>query len=460
MTWGWNHEPPWNYETLDSANPPLVPFWRANGLAMSLVLLWDPLACLWPQGMAEVRYRVVQLVNNEEIGALDSSTWAGGINRFGDVTGFYTMDMGTNAVAYPYPYESRPFIYRDETGFLSLVETNTPFFGFASGINDHGQVAFWGSFDNVRYYAYRHTVGVGNECLGSFGDGAGDVAVEINNRGDVVGRSDVYDGVHGWEFPFLYTDATGIMQLEGPTENFEGGVVDINDLGHIVVSGYDSITYLYLPEDGFPPLRFRMVPIAYGSALAYALNNQDVVVGDDWDEEGWVRAFILYPNGTRRFVTPAGMTARAFDINDHNVVVGGKSQIGVVNQGFIWTERDGLMWLNDHIEPGWSVTWPIGINESGQIAIDGFRPGSRSIAVRLDPIPPKLTIQRSPPHLLVSWSPAWPGLVLEATDSLSTPSWQAVETRGTNVVRVALDSPQRYFRLNLDGARGMCCAPQ
>jgi hypothetical protein len=92
--------------------------------------------CLWlvwlvfgpREGRAEVRYWVVQLVSNEEIGALESFAGAGGINRFGDMTGSYTMDMGTNAVAYPYPYESRPFIYRDETGFLSLVETNTPFF--------------------------------------------------------------------------------------------------------------------------------------------------------------------------------------------------------------------------------------------------------------------------------------------------------------------------------------------
>jgi uncharacterized membrane protein len=391
------------------------------------------------------------LVTNQEIGAISSGTWAGGINRFGDVCGYYTVDRGTNSVNYPYPYESKPFVYRDATGMLPLVGTNARFSGFSSGINDRGQVAFWGTPDNVHSYAYRYAPMTGIQWLGTFGDGAGDVAGGINNRGDVVGRSDVLDGVHGWEFPFLYTDATGIVKLEGPVENFEGNAIAINDLGHIALAAYGCI-YLYAPETG-------MVPI--GEGLPYGLNHRDVVVGTAPDAEGWWRA-TMYLNGMTRLLTPAGMNATALGINDHNVVVGEESTVGRSPRIFVWTDREGLMWLNEFLEPGYGVGSPSGINEHGQIAAGGYYvpPHGGTFAVRLDPIPPKLTVQRASTSLVVTWNPAWLGVVLESTESLTAPNWQPLDTGGTNVVALTPDAPQRFFRLNLEALRGLCCPPQ
>ena len=62
----------------------LGPIFRP-GLWCSFWVLWLCLSSV--ECMAEVRYRIVQLVTNEAIGAFDSSTWAGGINRHGDVAG-------------------------------------------------------------------------------------------------------------------------------------------------------------------------------------------------------------------------------------------------------------------------------------------------------------------------------------------------------------------------------------
>jgi uncharacterized membrane protein len=422
--------------------------WRIGWWRISVLFLAFG---LWSHA-GEVRYRVVPLVNNEQIGA--HSSWGRGINQFGDVTGSYTIDMGTNAVAYPYTYESRPFVYKNETGFATLIATNTPFFGFSSGINDRGQVAFWGTPDNRVSYVYRYTPGVGIEWLGTFGDGAGDVASGINNRGDVVGRSEVLDGVHGWEFPFLYTDATGIMQMEGPVENFEGGARAINDLGHIALSSYGI--YLYKP--GFQTNLFTM--LYYGNGIPYSINNRDVIVGDGIDEWGGQRA-TLYDGLTNHFLTPSGLKARALGINDNNVVVGEEWAVGSSPRAFLWTERDGLMWVNDFIEVGWAVSETSGINDRGQIAaVGGYVSGSSAVAVRLDPIPPMLSIQHSPADLLLSWSPNWPGVVLETTESLSPPDWQPVATGGTNVVDMPLSETQRFFRLNIENLRGLCCPPE
>jgi uncharacterized membrane protein len=424
---------------------------RAGSCLIPLHLCALALFLTCREGSAEVRYRIVQLVTNEQVGAISSSPWAGGINRFGDVAGYFEIDRGTDSVNYPYPYEQRPFFYNNSKGMFPLVETNTPFSGFSSGINDNGQVAFWGTPDNLHSWAYRYTPGVGVEWLGSFGDGAGDVANAINNRGDIVGRSDVWDGIHGWQFAFLYTEATGIMQLEGPFKNFEGNAVDINDLGHIAVNAYGSV-FLYTPETGMSLV---------GEGVPYAINNEDVVVGLAGDEDGWYHAAI-YRDGVTRLLTPKGMDAMALGVNDQNVVVGQRSTQGEPLRMFIWTERDGLIWLDEFMEPSMGVIWPSGINEKGQIAGEGYEVpySGGSFAARLDPVPPKLGINHSPTNLVVSWSPAWPGLSLEATESLSRPNWQTVDTGGTNVVAMPATTSMRFFRLNLEGIRGLCCAPE
>lgn len=410
-------------------------------LALSLVF-WA-----W-EGPAEVRYRVVQLVTNQEIGALDSATWAGGINRFGDVCGYYTVDRGTNSVNYPYPYESKPFVYKDANGMLPLVGTSIRFSGFSSGINNRGQVAFWGTPDNMHSLAYRYTPGVGVEALGSISDGSGDVATAINNLGQVVGRSDAYRGNTPWEYGFLYTDEIGVTNIGSLNENAYSAAYDINDLGQVTgISG--GYVFLYTPQTGM---------VSIGQGVGYGINSQGIVAG----RVGWGPPYnaALYVNGTTRLLTSPDVDSEAYDINDHNVIVGqifsGEWEI------FVWTERDGMMGLNSLIEPGWHVLWPSGINEFGQIAAEGnfVPPDVATFAVRLDPIPPKLIAQRASTNLVVTWNPAWPGVVLESSGDLSASSWRPMATGGTNVVTLPIASGARFFRLNLEALRGLCCPPQ
>ena len=119
------------------------------------------------------------------------------------------------------------------------------------------------------------------------------------------------------------------------------------------------------------------------------------------------------------------------------------------------------MWLSDHVQSNWRMGSAIGINDRGQIAVDGVeQSASASVPVRLDPIPPKLSIRHAPPNLLLSWAPAWPGIVLESAESLVDSEWESVDTGGTNVVSLPLESPHRFFRLNLDALKGLCCAPE
>jgi probable HAF family extracellular repeat protein len=194
-------------------------------------------------GMAEVRYRVIQLVTNDQKDAISSST--GGINRFGDVVGYYTVERGTNA----YPYEWVPYIYKDATGMVPLVGPETLQSAAATGINDHGQIALWGSSGDGLLLAYRYTPGIGLEALGSIGDGTYDQTAGINNLGQIVGRSDVQMGKKFLELGFLYSDGTGVTNIGSLNESAYSAAYDINDRGQ-VTGNSDGYVFLYTLESG------------------------------------------------------------------------------------------------------------------------------------------------------------------------------------------------------------------
>jgi probable HAF family extracellular repeat protein len=200
-----------------------------------------------------------------------------------------------------------------------------------------------------------------------------------------------------------------------------------------------------------------------GPGRAYGLNNKGGVVGVSWTSLT-DRGFI-YRNGETTIVGPESndylVGTILSDLNNHDVAVGSGVAEDHRSRALIWTEAEGLIRLNSLIEPdsGWWLTGAGAINDHGQIVGSGSFEG-QALAYRLDPIPPRLSIQRDTTNLTVSWSPNWPGVVLEATEHLSTLNWQPVDTGGTNMVALTPDAPQRFFRLNLEALRGLCCPPQ
>ena len=71
----------------------------------------------------------------------------------------------------------------------------------------------------------------------------------------------------------------------------------------------------------------------------------------------------------------------------------------------------------------------------------------------------RLGIERFDDELIVSWTPAWPGIVLEATENLIDPDWLPIPTGGTNQVALSMHDWHRFFRLNLTAIQGLCCPP-
>ena len=96
---------------------------------------------------------------------------------------------------------------------------------------------------------------------------------------------------------------------------------------------------------------------------------------------------------------------------------------------------------------GYSVSGTIGQPDAGMMSSGRFvLEGGFWSGVAAEPLP-QLFIQRSGSNILLSWSPAVSGFVLQASDRLGSAGWANVPTGGTNPVSVPLNGARRFYRL-------------
>ena len=395
---------------------------------------------------AEVRYRVAPILAPEGLNFW--ATASQGINDHGvivGVVGYYTGENEDLAI-------NRGFTFNEGSHAVE-IDWKPGHVSYATGINNAGQIIVNAASVPRRepqppgkLEIHRFTPGIGFEALGDFG-GRENEAEAINSAGQVTGYSnDPHDRSHA----FRFTDGIGMEPIGA---NFAGGSrgFAINDQGWVAGAG-DGHAFLFRDDLG---------TILIEPGRAYGINNRGTVVGISWISP-LDRAFI-YRDGEVTVVGPEDVTTFFADVNNYDVVVGIHwAQLSTKSLGAIlWNETEGIVSLTSQIaqDSGWRLGGAAAINDYGQITGEGVFEG-QNIAYRLDPIPPKLSIRMSQGNAVVSWAPTWPGLVLESTPSLSLPQWQPVPTGGSNQVELPLPSESRYFRLNLEGIRGLCCAPE
>ncbi len=235
---------------------------------------------------------------------------AGEINSHGTVAGNVenTTPDSTCPSGVPQIFEEKPVVW--EHGEVRKLDTfpNDPD-GWAFGINDQGQVV--GASGECAplnpqtgvYILSRHpllwdkhrTIYV--PTLGGTGAfAAGNVANQINNRGQVAGVSDLPGDktYHG----FLWAENTRILDLKTLPGDFASAALGINDSGEVVGASFDA---------DFNPRAFlwrsgRMIDLnelapdsPLNLLIAHGINSRGEIIGFGIDSMGDVHAFSAIP---------------------------------------------------------------------------------------------------------------------------------------------------------------------
>ena len=385
---------------------------------------------LWPLvAVGQARYRVIDLEAGSGLASAES--YAFGLNDQAEVVGF-VITTGIH-----------PFRFTMESGMEDLGLP--PGSGVAEGlaINTAGEIAGWSIVLGV-HRAFRYSVSGGFADLGGLG-GSWAEAYGINNHGEVTGTAETLFGEpppNGDEHVFRYRGG-GMEELLGLRGSDSRGFA-INDFGDIAGQA-DGDAFVYLASSG--------AFFYLGPGRGRAINNHGVAVGSDGGQ-----AFLLKDGAVKLLGSLGGPDAEALGINESNSVVGTSMTTDGYYSAFIWTQVEGMADLNSQVrtEPSWFLENAFGVNNRGQIVGEGWDASfSHRKAVLLDPILPVARVEAVGPNVIVSWSPDWPGVVLESNDMALGGNWQTYPTQGTNVVAVSLKDRTRFFRLNLEALRGL-----
>ncbi|MFQ5640416.1 MAG: N-acetylmuramoyl-L-alanine amidase [bacterium] len=282
----------------------------------------------------------------------------------------------------------RAFLYTDSDGMIDLGLLPGDESSVALGMNTFGEVVgaslVCADCDAHAFVAVCEKEGLFS--LGAFPGAAQSGAHDINACGQVVGFS------HHPDPPtvraFRYTEGVGLEDLGslGAVSTAEA----INDLGWVVGSSTGQ-AFLYTDEDGMKGLGW----LGSGAvSKATGINNSGQICGYSNTVSsqlgGWRRAFLTTreaPAMQDLGVLSPFTRSEATAINAYGHVVGSSYDPGGDVHAFRYTASEGILDLNDLIDPslGWELKWAHDINDAGQIVGWGLHLGQQR-AFRLTPM--------------------------------------------------------------------------
>ena len=266
----------------------------------------------------------------------------------------------------------------------------------AYALNEQGQVVGYSTTATGARHAFLWTPGAGMRDLGVLAEGLGSIARGINDRGAVVGQSTLpYPATarNPETHAFLWTPAGGMQDLGALGGELTSSVAyDINNAGQVVGRSYSadriippdpgsdaeyfSRAFLWAPGQGMKDLG----ALASGYAVAYAINDAGLIVGKSWvstvlsEEYGYSGRPVLWEPGQAirdlGGLRDGAHNSAAYGINEAGLVVGssdlGRIPDGAPVQAFLWSAADGM----ESLFPTTGLTTAQDINNHQQVVGD------------------------------------------------------------------------------------------
>ncbi len=317
-----------------------------------------------------------------DLGVIGSgpSSYATAINNLGQVVGY----------ADTYTRYSHAFLYTGSGPLVNLGSFGGDYsVSVATAINNSGMVVGYSDTGSggTPQHAFLYTQTGGMQDLGTLG-GAASEALAINNSGQIVGWAGTSNGNTDG---FIYS-GNGPMTDLGPTYM----PMCINDAGLVVAiagsfGNNNSVYASTYVSSGGTGSWLNIGSLGGTETQPAAVNNRGEVVGFSTTSVTEQPHAFLYSGGAMIDLgTFGGDTSYALGVNDDGAVVGYSALPGdLVAHAFIYYGSGAIQDLNNLIDPslGWTLGGAEAINDSGQIAADGYQEGGYYHALLLTPVP-------------------------------------------------------------------------
>ncbi len=297
-----------------------------------------------------------------DIGTLSGSrSSANDINDNGQVVG--TLSTTTGGVG--------AFLW-DSTNGITILDPNgiNSSYVYGNGINNNGQVVgsyFLEDGSNSRAFLWDSVNGLQN--LGTLPGDSSSTANQINDKGQVVGRSEGF----GRGQPFLWDSVNGLQNL-GTLNGYNfSGAYDINNNGEVVGFASNGVSVRAVLWDSSKGIQDLGSLVGTRATSPFSINDAGTAVGDS--RNGNFRAFLWdRTKGIQNLGTLDGFpNSFARDINNNGQIVGFASSSTFSNSRAVLWENSIATDLNALIDPssGWTLGSATAINNKGQIIASG-----------------------------------------------------------------------------------------
>ena len=231
------------------------------------------------------------------------------INKYGEMAGLAENARPDPGCPAPQVFQFKPVVWASGK-IHELVTLDGDPDGVAFAINNYGQVAgasgqcsafnasILESLSPLHALLWERGTVIDLGNLGGTGQGFGNLALNLNDQGQVVGQSDLAGDANF--HAFLWTKETGIEDLGTLTGDVNSVALGINDSGEIVGLSLDANfdPHPYLWQDGVMTGLNSLIPAnsPLSLLLACSINSSGEIVGLAVTSTGEVHGYLATPS--------------------------------------------------------------------------------------------------------------------------------------------------------------------